>query len=115
MAGPGDLSATPGSNTTIGGINIGENCPAENVNDALRYMAAMVRQTWDAAQSAGGGDGGAEYVTKANGVFSNQPSVQNRGAVLHHASSGNGSGRVFVQAIGGTPPPMSNGDILIEY
>ena len=35
-----DYSLTPASNTTINGINIAENCPAANVNNALRQIAA---------------------------------------------------------------------------
>ena len=35
-----DYFATPASNTTINGINIAENCPAANVNNALRQIAA---------------------------------------------------------------------------
>ena len=35
-----DYSTTPSANTSIAGINIAENCPAANVNNALRQLAA---------------------------------------------------------------------------
>ncbi|MBY0430321.1 MAG: hypothetical protein K2Q10_03915 [Rhodospirillales bacterium] len=40
-------SATPGSNTTISGINIDEGCPPGNLNDALRQMMADVRTEYN--------------------------------------------------------------------
>lgn len=36
----GDYSTTPGSNTSISGINIGENCPPANINNAIRQLMA---------------------------------------------------------------------------
>jgi hypothetical protein len=33
-------STTPGSNTSINGINIAEGCPPSGINDALRQLAA---------------------------------------------------------------------------
>ena len=35
-----DYSLTPSANTSIAGINIAENCPAANINNALRQIAA---------------------------------------------------------------------------
>lgn len=37
-----DWSTTAGDNTDVGGINIAENCPASNVNDALREVMAQI-------------------------------------------------------------------------
>lgn len=37
-----DWSTTAASNTDIGGINIDENCPARNINDAIRELMAQV-------------------------------------------------------------------------
>lgn len=36
-------STTPSSNATISGTNIAENCPAGNVNDAIRQLMADIR------------------------------------------------------------------------
>jgi microcystin-dependent protein len=41
-----DLSGTAGSNTTIDGTNIAEGCPAGNVNNVIRSLAAFCRNTF---------------------------------------------------------------------
>lgn len=38
-----DWSTTPNSNDNIGGINIAENCPAANLNNAIRTVMAQVK------------------------------------------------------------------------
>jgi len=38
----GDYSTTPGSNTSISGTNIAENCPPGNINNAIRQMMADI-------------------------------------------------------------------------
>lgn len=38
-----DYSTTPGSNTSISGINIAEGCPPANVNNAIRQLMADVK------------------------------------------------------------------------
>ena len=40
-----DYSTTPGSNTSISGINIAEACPAGNLNNAIRQLMADIRST----------------------------------------------------------------------
>jgi hypothetical protein len=37
-----DYSTTPGSNTSISGINIAEGCPPANINDAMRQQLADI-------------------------------------------------------------------------
>lgn len=54
------------------------------------------------------------YLPKTGGAFTGDITRDTRGAYLHHNNSALGSGRIFVQAAG-TPPTMSNGDILLEY
>lgn len=39
-----DYSLTPGSNTTISGININEGCPPSGINDALRQQMADTKR-----------------------------------------------------------------------
>ena len=43
----GDYSTTPGSNTSISGINIAENCPPANVNNAIRQLMADLKTLYD--------------------------------------------------------------------
>lgn len=38
-----DYSTSPNSNTSIGGINIGEGCPPGNINNALRQLMADMK------------------------------------------------------------------------
>lgn len=105
-----DYSTTPASNTTIGGINIAEGCPAGNINGAFRQLMADAKAEHDAQPSL------ADYVEKDGSVpFTGQPTYSGRGAFLHHNNSANSSGRIFVQASGGSAPSMSNGDWLAEY
>lgn len=44
-----DWSTTAASNVTVGGIDIGENCPAGNLNGAQREQMAELRQAFNAA------------------------------------------------------------------
>lgn len=46
MPGIFDWSATPSSNTTVDSINIAEGCPAGNVNNALRSIMGLIRQSF---------------------------------------------------------------------
>lgn len=47
-----DWSTSAGSNITVGGIDIAENCSPANVNDALREIMAQIK-TWSAGIAAG--------------------------------------------------------------
>lgn len=49
-----DWSTTPGSNTTISGINIGENCPPANINNAIRQLMADVKTEFDGLDTGSG-------------------------------------------------------------
>ena len=42
-----EFSSTPGDNTDIGGINIGEGCPPSNINDAIRQNMADLKDFID--------------------------------------------------------------------
>lgn len=104
-----DYSLTPSDNVTIGGTSTAEGWSPGNVNDAFRQIMA------DAKAFSLSVPDTSTLVTKSNGVFTNQPTVTARGALLHHNNAANASGRVFIQAAGGAVPTMSNGDILLEY
>lgn len=106
-----DYSATPGSNTTIGGFNIAEGCPPGNLNNAFRQMMADVRVMYDNLPSTAG------FLTASGAVFSGtQPIYTGRGAYLHHSDSANTSGRVsFLPDGSANPASPSNGDIVFFY
>lgn len=42
-----DWNTDPNANTTVGGINIAENCPAGNINGAIREMMAEIKDFSD--------------------------------------------------------------------
>lgn len=42
-----EFSSTPGDNTDIGGINIGEGCPPSNINDSIRQNMAYLKDFID--------------------------------------------------------------------
>lgn len=106
-----DWAASASANTSIDGINIGEGCPAGNLNGMGRAIMASVRVMYDNMPST------ANLMPKAAGVFSGtQPTYSGRGCYLHHNSSSLASGRVFMQASGGaTPSGMLPGDVLLEF
>jgi len=105
-----DYSTTPGDNTAISGINIAEGWPAANANNAVRQLMADIRVMYDGLPDT------ATLVTKTGGVFAGNPIFTGRGGYLYHNNAANTSGRVFVQASGGsTPSGMANGDWLLEY
>lgn len=106
-----DYSTTPASNTSISGINIAEGCAAGNVNGAFRQLMADVRVMFNGLPVVSG------YMPVTGGTFSGtQPIYSGRGAYLHHNSSAMASGRIFLQASGGSVPSgMASGDILFEY
>lgn len=106
-----DWSNSAASNTSISGIDISENCNPANINNAIRQVMADVKAFSETVADS------STFVTKAAGVFTGtQPKYTGRGAYLHHSSSSLSSGRVFLQASGGsTPSGMTSGDILLEY
>jgi len=105
-----DYSTTPGDNGSISGINIAENCPAGNINGAIRQMMADIRAMYNGLPDA------SALVAKTGGVFTGNPTFTGRGGYIYHDSSSNTSGRVFIQPIGGSVPSgMANGDFLLEY
>jgi hypothetical protein len=106
-----DYSTTPGSNGTISGINIAENCPPGNINNAIRQIMADVKSFKDGLTDT------STLMPKAGGIFSGtQPIYTGRGAYLHHNASANASGRVYLLADGASlPTSPSNGDLVFFY
>ena len=107
-----DYSVTPGSNTTIAGINIAENCSPAGLNDVVRQLAADGRSLTDEIDAFDL----SVYQTKAAAVFSGtQPTYDGRGAYLHHANSANVSGKIFITAEGAAQPSMASGDLWFTF
>lgn len=106
-----DYSTTPGSNTTISGINIAEGCPPANINNAIRQLMADVRAVYDDLPDV------STKLNAAGGVFNGtQPVYTGRGAYLHHNSNANLSGRVHILADGSAlPTSPADGDIVFFF
>lgn len=103
-----DYFSTPSLNVTIAGISVAENCPAGNVNNALRQLMADARTFSDSIPNV------ANLMPLAGGVFSGPVTFTGKGHVLYHNDPANASGRIFIQPLGGAAPAMSNGDWLLE-
>jgi hypothetical protein len=106
-----DYSTTPGSNTTISGINIAEGCAPANINNAIRQIMADVKAEFTGLPVVTG------KLDAAGGVFTGtQPIYTGRGAYLHHNDSANTSGRVYLLPTGSANPASpSNGDVVLFY
>ena len=105
-----DWNATPDANATINGINIAENCPSANMNNAIRAIMGSVRVMFDNLPNTGA------YVLNNGGIFTVNPIFYGRGGYIYYNDSAQPGGRVFQQPAGGSPPAgMVNGDRLEEY
>jgi len=106
-----DYDTTPGDNTTISGINIAEQCPPGNLNNAFRQLMADVKVMYDGLPVVSG------YMPLTGGTFTGtQPKYDGEGAFLHHASSGHTSGKVSILADGSSNPATpSDGDFVFFY
>jgi len=109
MPSASELSATPESNTTIGGVNVGENCSPGGINNALRYLAAIVRTLYDQVQGFTSG------MPFTGGTFTGDIFRQSRGAYRHNASSSHTSGREFYLPEGSALPAGQEGDVVWFY
>lgn len=49
-----DWDTTANNNTDVGGVNIAENCPPSNINNAIRTVMAQVRSFYDLVFGSGG-------------------------------------------------------------
>ncbi len=105
-----DYSTDPNANGSIAGINIAENCPPGNVNDALRRIAADGKLLADQV------GGGSNAMPKSGGAFSGTITREGSGAYLYHANALYTDGRFHVLAQG-TPRPSNPGEgtIVLYY
>lgn len=100
-------SAAGTANASMGGLDVGENCAAGNMNGGLRKVMAYLRQMWDELDIS-------SLMPLAGGTFTGDILRNGRGAYLHHNSATYASGRVFVTAAGASDPTSAVGDIWIE-
>lgn len=109
MVSPTEFSVDPNANTTIGGVNVAEMCPPDGINNALRYVAAVVRVAYNSIPGPGA------YVPASGGTFTGDIVRQGRGGYLHHASSALTSGQVYFLPEGSALPAAAEGSIVFFY
>lgn len=108
------------SNTTVGTISIAENCPAANVNNAIREVMAELRVAFNPALDPFHASANLGIARTNLGALSNTGDTisgnlqrLSAGPHLYHNTSSFGSGRVYYTAVGAPDPTSVAGDIWI--
>lgn len=109
MPSANEFSTTPGANTTIGGVNVAEDCSPAGINDAIRYIAAVIRDTADKIPGAG------TAMPISGGTFTGDIRRQDRGAYLHHAGTAQANGQVYFLPEGSARPAAAEGVVVFYY
>lgn len=109
MPSASEFSTTPASNTTIGGVNVAENCSPDGINNAIRYLAAAARDSYDRIPDP------ANFMPKSGGAFNGDILRQSRGAYLHHANGAQGNGQVYFLPEGSARPAAAEGVVVFFY
>jgi hypothetical protein len=109
MPSASEFSLTPSANVTIGGTNVAEDCSPGGINDALRYVAAVCRDTFDKIGGVG------TYLLSSGGTLTGDIFRSTRGAYLHHAGSAQTDGRVMFLPEGSARPAGSEGMVVFYY
>lgn len=106
----GSYSTTPATNVSINGISIAENCPAANINNALRQIAADGRSLYDTVA----GIGTSTLMPKAGGAFTGDITRSGAGGYLYNVSGA--GGKVYVQPLAtALPSSPAEGTIVFQY
>ena len=110
MPSASEFSTTPSENASIGGKGCVEGATqTADVNDMLRYMAAVIRDTYDRIGGAG------TYMPTTGGTFTGDILRKDRGAYLHHAGSAQTDGRVMFLPEGSARPVGAEGMVVFYY
>lgn len=109
MPSASEFSETPDQNVTIGGVNVGEDCSPAGINNAIRYVAAVVRTLYNQVQTLAGA------MPKTGGTFTGDIAREGRGAYLHHAGSAQTDGRVMFLPEGSPRPTAAEGMLVFYY
>ena len=107
----GSYSTTPASNISINGVNIAENCPASNVNDAIRQLAADGRELYNTVVAI---DVSGKLST-TGGTMTGNISRSGGGSHLYHGHPFTG-GAVYVQHISiALDNGVAEGSMVFQY
>lgn len=104
-----EFSTTPSVNVTIGGVDVGEGCSPAGLNNAIRYCAAVMRDTYDRVPAAG------TFLPITGGSLTGDILRATRGAYLHHAGASQTDGRVMFLPEGSARPAGSEGLVVFYY
>jgi len=109
MPSASEFSLTPSANVTIGGTNVAEGCSPGGLNEAIRYVASVCRDTFDRVGSTG------TYLLSTGGTLTGDIFRSTRGAYLHHAGSAQTDGRVMFLPEGSARPTGAEGMVVFYY
>lgn len=105
-----EFSTTPSANSTIGGFSVADGSTnTGSINDMLRYMAAVMRDSYDRIPGAG------SFLPSTGGTVSGDILRATRGAYLHHAGAAQTDGRVIFLPEGSARPAGSEGLLVFYY
>ena len=107
-----DYSTTPGNNTSIEGINVGEGCPAANVNNAIRQLMA----DGAALQAQVNGINVSGYMPKTGGAFTGDITRNSAGGYWYHVGSTQSKAPVYTQPVANAlPSSPAEGTVVLQY
>jgi hypothetical protein len=105
-------SLTPSANLSINGINIAENCPAANINDALRQIAADGRALSDTVTAINVSG----YMPVAGGAFTGSITRSSAGGYWYHAGATQATAPVYTQpSASALPSSPAEGTVVLQY
>lgn len=109
MPSASEFSLTPAANLTIGGVNVAEDCSPGGINDAIRYIAAAARDSYDRIPAAG------TYMPFTGGAFTGEITRQGQGGYLRFASSSLTNALVYANPEGTARPTAAEGVLVLYY
>jgi hypothetical protein len=105
-------SLTPSANLSINGVNVAENCPAANINDAVRQLMSDGRALSDtvAAINVSG------YMPLTGGAFTGPITRAGAGGFLYHANATQATGPIYTQTVStALPSSPAEGTVVFQY
>jgi hypothetical protein len=105
-------SLTASANVSINGVNIAEQCPAANVNDAIRQLMADGKELATTVASINV----SSYMPLAGGAFSGNITRDTAGGFWYHANSAQAAAPVYTQiASAALPSSPVEGTVVLQY
>jgi len=109
MPSASEFSTDPDANITIGGKYVGENCAPDVINNAIRYLAAVARDSYNQLPAPG------EYLPITGGTLTGNISRAGAGVYLHHADPSLSDGRTYFLPEGSARPAPAPGIVVYYY